>query len=90
MFSGFYLFLVVLLVLFGLLTRFGCREMKRPWLVAAVSILAAVCLWVASRNVAAHGSEGTMILSAMVGCFAAGALLGEIIFLLGRVFRKKV
>ncbi len=90
MFSGFYLFLVVLLVLFGLLARFGCRETKRPWLVTAVSILAAVCLRAASRNVAARGSEGTMILSAMVGCFAAGALLGEIIFLLGRVFRKKV
>ena len=90
MFSGFYLFLVVLLVLFGLLARFGCRETKRPWLVTAVSILAAVCLWAVARNVAARGSEGTMILSAMVGCFAAGALLGEIIFLLGRVFRKKV
>ncbi len=90
MFSGFYLFLVVLLVLFGLLARFGCRETKRPWLITAFSIPAAASLWAVARNRAAHGSEGTMILAAMAGCFAAGALLGEIVLLLGRVFRKKV
>ena len=88
MFNGYFLFLIPLPVLFGFLSRLGCRETPRPWLVTLVSILSTIGLWLAALNIDSHGSEGPMILAIMAVCFSAGTLLGEVILLLKRLTKK--
>jgi len=88
MFSGFFIFLIVLMAALGFLARLGCRALKRPWLVTGIGILAAAGMWLVALAAQTRGSEGPAVLAALASFFAAGALQGEIVSLLRRLIQK--
>lgn len=83
-----YLLLVALLVLFGVLSRVGCRESRRPWMVTVVSLLLSAVLWAVSMTLNTRGNEGPAVLAVMVLCFAIGALAVEVAFLVRQSMGK--
>ena len=64
----------------GLLARLAGQDTKRPYLVTVIAVLAAVVLRVLALR-SSSGSEAAFILALVMGCAAAGALLGEVVAL---------
>ena len=67
----------------GLLARLAGQDTKRPYLVTVIAVLAAVVLRVIALR-SSSGSEAAFMLALMMGCAAAGALLGEVVALFRR------
>ena len=87
--TGGFLFVPGILILFGVLSRIGCRESAYPSLVTVISILATTGAWFASRHFIA-GNEGLFVFAILLSCFAAGALVAEVLFLIRRKTKKGV
>ena len=67
----------------GLLARLAGQDTTRPYLVTVIAVLPAVVLRVIAVRRSSR-SEAALVLARMMGCAAAGALLGEVVALFRR------
>ncbi|MBE6935967.1 MAG: hypothetical protein E7458_05630 [Ruminococcaceae bacterium] len=81
----------VLPVILGIVIRFLLRKWRKAYLVTGAFALLSLLVWIWTRHLVSHGTDGTLLLWAvMTAELAAGSLLtGGFLWLVQRTSRGK-